>query len=66
MHKILSDDQSQFQLTRKKTCNLVDFADPVDQRVKLRESEKIDIYLDLARELIKLLRMGVPVIPIVV
>ena len=36
---------------KKRTCGIVDFAVPTDQRVKLKESEKKDQYLDLAREL---------------
>ena len=43
----------------------MDFAVPVDHRVKLKVSEKRDKYLDLARELKKLWNMKVTVIPIV-
>ena len=43
---------------KKRTCQLVDFAVPADHRVKLKESEKIDKYLDLARELKKTLECG--------
>ena len=32
-----------------KTCNLVDFALPADHRVKIKESDKTDKYLDLDR-----------------
>ena len=39
---------------RKRTCKIVDFAVPTDYRVKLKESEKKDKYLDLAREFKKL------------
>ena len=35
----------------KRTFNLVDCTIPVDQRVEMKESEKIDKYLDLAWEL---------------
>ena len=35
----------------KKKCKIVDFAVPVDHRIKLKESEKKDKYLDLARKL---------------
>ena len=35
---------------KKRTCKIVDF---VDYRVKLKENEKKDKYLDLARELKK-------------
>ena len=37
----------------KRTCCLVDFAILADNRVKIKESEMIDKYLDLARELQK-------------
>ena len=37
----------------ERTCQLVDFAVPADHRVKLKENEKMDKYLDLARELKK-------------
>ena len=38
---------------RKRTCRILDFAVPVDHRVKLKECEKRDKYLDIARELKK-------------
>ena len=38
---------------KKKICKVVDFAVPVDHRIKLKETEKKDKYLDLARELKK-------------
>ena len=31
---------------KKRTCRMVDFAVPADHRVKLKESEKKDKYLD--------------------
>ena len=37
----------------KRTCPIVDFAVPADYRVKLKEGEKRDKYLDLDRELKK-------------
>ena len=51
---------------KKRTCQLVDFAVPADHRVKLKENEKMDNYLDFARELKKLWNMRVKFIPIVV
>ena len=36
---------------KKRTCKIVDFAVPADHRLKLKESEKKDKYLDLARGL---------------
>ena len=44
----------------------MDFAVPADHRIKLKESEKKDMYLDLARELKKLWNMLVTIIPIVI
>ena len=39
---------------KKRTCKIVDFAVPADHRIKLKECEKKDKYLDLARELKKM------------
>ena len=36
---------------KKKTHQIMDFAVPADCRVKLKENEKRDIYLDRSREL---------------
>ena len=44
----------------------MDFAVPADHRVKLKESEKKDKYLDLAKELKKQWNMNLTVIPIVI
>ena len=44
----------------------MDFAILVDHKVKTKESEKRDKYLDIARELRKLWNMKVAVIPIVI
>ena len=51
---------------KKRTCQSVDFADPADHRVKMKENEKIDKYLDFARELKKKWNMRAKVIPIAV
>ena len=37
-------------IVKKRTYRIADFAIPADHRVKSEESEKIDNYLDLARE----------------
>ena len=50
----------------ERTRQIVDFAVSADYKVKLKESEKKDKYLDLARELKKLRNMKVTVIPIVI
>ena len=39
------------QQKKKKTCKIVNYAVPADHRIKLKECEKKDKYLDLAREL---------------
>ena len=55
---------------RKRICKIVDFAVPADHRINLKESEKKDKYLDLARELkkkkTKLWNMKVTIVPIVI
>ena len=38
---------------KKRTCKIVDFAVLADHRIKLKECEKKDKYLDLAKELKK-------------
>ena len=53
-------------IIKKRTCKIVDFAVPADHRIKLKECEKKDKYLDLARELKKLWNMQVTIIPIVI
>ena len=50
----------------KRICKIVDFAVPADHRIKLKECEKKDKYLDLARELKKLWNMKVTIITIVI
>ena len=50
---------------KKRICKIVDFAIPVDHRINLKESEKKDKYIDLARELKKLWNIKVTIVPIV-
>ena len=38
---------------KKRTCKIVDFTVPAEHRIKLKECEKKDKYLDLSRELKK-------------
>ena len=52
--------------TKKRICKIVDFAVPANHRINLKESEKKDKYLDLARELKKLWNMKVTIVPIVI
>ena len=51
---------------KKRTWKIVDFAVPAHHRIKLKEYEKKDKYLDLARELKKLWNMQETIIPIVI
>ena len=51
---------------KKRTCKIVNFAVPIDHWIKLKECEKKDKYLDLARELKKLWNMQVTIILIVI
>ena len=51
---------------KRRICKIVDFAVPVDHRIKLKRCEKKDMYLDFARELKKLWNMKVTIVPIVI
>ena len=53
-------------IINNKKREIVGFAVPADHRIKLKECEKKDKYLDLARELKKLWNMQVTIIPIVI
>ena len=44
----------------------MDFAVPADHRIKLKECEKKDKYLNVVRELKKLWKMRVPIVPIMI
>ena len=50
----------------KRICKIVDIAVSADHRIKLKECEKKDKYLELARELKNLWNMKVTIIPIVI
>ena len=54
------------QKKKKIICKTVDFAVPADHRIKLKECEKKDKYLDLARKLTKLWNMKVTIVPLVI
>ena len=50
-----------------RTCNIVDFVDPADDRIKPKERENKDKYIDLVRELKKnLWNRKMTIIPIVI
>ena len=51
---------------KKRICKTDDFAVPADHIINLKECEKKDKYLDLARELKKLWKMKVKIVRIVI
>ena len=51
---------------KERICKIVDFVVPADHRINLKECEKKDKYLDLARELKKLWNVKVTIVPIVI
>ena len=51
---------------KERICKIVDFAGSADHRIKLKECEKKDKYLDFARELNKLWNKKVSIVPIVI
>ena len=53
-------------MPKKENLQNMDFAVPADHRVKLKENEKKDKYLNFAGELKKLWNMKVTFIPIVI
>ena len=54
------------QQKKKRICKIVNFTVPAHHRIKLKECEKKDKYLDLARELKKLRNMRVTIVLIVI
>ena len=69
-HKLLWDFDIQTRpynnQQKKRTYKIVDFTVPPDHRIKLKESEKKDKYLDFARELKKLWNIKMKIIPMVI
>ena len=63
---IINKKKKRKKKEKKRTCKIVDFAVPADHRIKLKECEKKDKYLDLARELKTVRNMKVTIIPIVI
>ena len=63
-----SNDNTRLEIInkRKRTCRIVAFAAPADHRVRLKECEKKDNYLDLARKIEKLWNMKMTIILIVI
>ena len=51
---------------KKRTWRIEDFAVPTDPRVKIKENQKSDKYLDLGRELKMLWNIKVTVIPMLI
>ena len=65
-HPNLASRPDKALVNKKTTCHLVVFDVPTNHRVRIKESEKIDKYLDLTRELKNLWKLKVKVILIVV
>ena len=63
---IINKKKKKKRKKEQKISKIVDFAVPADHRIKLKECEKRDKYLDLARELKKLWNMKVTIIPIMI
>ena len=59
---LISVRRPELVIVKKWTSQIMDFATPVDRRIKLKESEKRDMYLDLTGK--KKWNMTVKVIPI--
>ena len=51
---------------KKRICKIVDFAVPADHRINLKQCEKRDKYLNIARQLKKLWNMKVTIVTIVI
>ncbi len=66
MDHLISARRPDLIIIKKRICKIVDFAVPADYRVKLKEREKKDKYLDLVRELKTLWNMKVTFIQIVI
>ena len=49
-----------------KKAQIVDFAVPEDQRIKISQQSEIENYQDLKRELKMLRNLKIPVVPIVI
>ena len=54
------------QKKKNRICKIVDFAVPADHRINLKESEKKDKYLNLARELKNMWSMIPTIVPVVI
>ena len=65
-HLISARRADLIMIKKKGICKIVDFAVTPDHTIKLRECEKKDKYLDLARELKKLWNAKVTIVPIVI
>ena len=51
---------------KKRICKITDFAVPGDSRIEEKEKDKIEKYQDVGRELKKIWKVKVKIIPLVV
>ena len=63
---IFKNSYATLKIIKKRICKIVEFAVPADRRIKLKECEKKDKYVDLARELKKLRNMKMTIVVIVI
>ena len=63
---IINKKKKKEKKKKKRICKIVDFAVPSDHRIKLKEFEKKDKYLDFARELKKPWNMKITIVPILI
>ena len=63
---IFKNSYATLKIIKKRICKIVDFALPADRRIKLKECEKKDKYVDLARELKKLWNMKMTIVVVVI
>ena len=50
---------------KERSCNIIDFVIPGDNRIEEKENDKIEKYQDLGRELEKIWNVKVKIIPLV-
>ena len=63
---IINKKKKKKRKKKTRTCRIVNLVVPANYRVKIKENEKRDKFLNLNRELKKLLNMKVTVIPIII
>ena len=65
-HLIQTRKQGLVLINKKITCHLADFTITANHKMKIKESEKLNKYMDFSREHIKLLNMKVTLTSVVI